>query len=116
MLWLCLRPQHLAKDALTISAGKDIAVIQRRGQRSWIVDSTCGLQAGIDLGSALALRQFTTVPRSPHAEVEALKQLATLSYALGSPLHFAHEEPIAFGASPFGATWVEIGASLQLFG
>lgn len=116
MLWLCLRPQHLARDALALRDGTDTAITQRRGQRTWIVDSTCGLTPGIDLGSAMALRSFTPVPRDPQAEAESLRQLATLSYALGSPIHVAHEEPLAIGDRPYGAAWVEIGASLYLFG
>jgi protein ImuB len=116
VLWLCLRPPHLARDALDIRGRDDLAIIQRRGNRAWIVDSTCGLTAGMDLGTAMALRPVTPVPRNAREESEALRQLATMSYALGSPVHVGHDEPLAFGGQPFGAVWVEIGASLQLFG
>lgn len=116
MLWLCLRPTRLCLEAIDTGQVTDLAVIERKGARSWVLDSRCGIEPGLDLGAAMALHPIQPVARKPEAEHEALQQLAYLAYSLGSPVHLAMEPPVAFGAPVFHAVWVEASASLRLFG
>lgn len=116
MLWLCLRPLRLALEAFDQGQSPDVAIIERRGSRSWVIDSKCGIEPGTDLGAAMALHPISPVARRPSAERESLQQLAYLAYTLGSPVHLAQEDPISFGLMPFHAVWVEVSASLTLFG
>lgn len=116
MLWLCLRPTRLSLEALDATHTPDIAIVQRKGSRRWIIDSNTHCKPGTELSAALALYPLQPVERKPAAERAALHQLAYFAYTLGTPVHLAMEEPKRFGELPFFAVWVEISASLKLFG
>lgn len=116
MLWLCLRPTRLCLEAVDTGQVPDLAIIERRGPRSWVIDSRCAIEPGTDLGAAMALHPIQPQARRPEAEQESLRQLAYLAYSLGSPVHTAMNAPVAFGGSVFHAVWVEASASLRLFG
>ncbi|HBG30490.1 MAG TPA: hypothetical protein DDW98_07670, partial [Gammaproteobacteria bacterium] len=116
MLWLCLRPTRLCLEAVDTGQVSDLAIIERRGPRNWVLDSRCGIEPGTDLGAAMALHPIQPFARRPEAEQESLRQLAYLAYSLGSPVYMAMDAPVAFGGSVFHAVWVEASASLRLFG
>jgi protein ImuB len=116
MLWLCLHPTRLSLEALDAADRPDIAIVQRKGNRRWIVDSTASCASGMELGAALSLYALTQIERRPEAERAALEQLAYFAYSLGAPVHIATEEPRWFGDAPMGAVFVEVSASLSLFG
>lgn len=116
MLWLCLYPTRLSLESLDAADRPDVAIVQSKGNRRWIVDTTASCAAGMELGTALALYSLTQIERRPDAERAALEQLAYFAYTLGAPVHIVTEEPRWFGDTPLGAVLVEVSASLSLFG
>lgn len=120
MLWLCLHFHRLPLEALALEASRPYAVTARRGSRRWIVAANrddAALAPGADIGAAQALIPgLRVVERNPRAEREALHALAAVAYRYGQPVTCRIEESNDDFAVPFAAVWVELGASVRLFG
>lgn len=116
MLWLCLHFPHLPAEALALRDPLD-AVTASHGARRWLITPAAGLPAGTPLGDALARQpELRAQHRKPAAERAALKRLAHALYRYGHPVCAEIQEMPEPGRSPRALAWVEIGASLRLFG
>lgn len=135
-LWLCLRLPSLSLEALPLPGGGPCAVYERSGQRKRLVcgnpaAETLGVARGQELGAAVALApRLKVVERNLRAEREALRVLCAVAYgfssqvtaqpgapapdAAGGPGKRSRTPALAQGASH--AVWLEVGASLRLFG
>ncbi|MET0224969.1 MAG: DNA polymerase Y family protein [Dokdonella sp.] len=117
MLWACLRFPQLALDALRVdadapSAAKPRAVIDGPQQRRHIVlADAAARRQGVHAGQALSAAQvlcprLSILPRDEAAERQALESLAAWAYRFSAEVHLAAADAI----------FIEIGASLSLFG
>lgn len=117
-LWLCLRLPSLPLEALPLPGGGPCAVYERHRQRKLLVcgnpaAEALGLAKGQELGAAAALApQLKTVERNPRAEREALRLLCAVAYGFSSQVT---AQPLA-PEPDASAVWLEVGASLRLFG
>ncbi|HET8881993.1 MAG TPA: DNA polymerase Y family protein [Solimonas sp.] len=116
MLWLCLHFPHLPAEALGLDGPFD-AVTEQHGARRWLITAAPGVAVGTPLGTALSLQpQLRARPRSVKAERAALRQLAHTCYRYGSPIHIEIRDLAELGRAPQALLWIEIAASLRLFG
>lgn len=116
MLWLCLYFPRLPADALGLRDPLDVVVAQRGASR-WLSCDNGTLSAGMPLSTALSLQpQLRAQPRKPKAEQALLRSLAHGLYRYGSPVYAELQELDEQGALPRALIWLEIGASLKLFG
>lgn len=116
MLWLCLHFPRLPAESLGLRDEFD-AVTDQRGASRWLITDAPGAAIGTPLGTALSLQpQLRVHARSRKAEHAALLQLAHWIYRYGSPVHAEIREPASVGCAPQALLWVEIAASLRLFG
>ena len=116
MLWLCLHFPQLPAEALGLDDPL-AAVTEQRGSQRWLITAAAGIAAGTALGTALAVQpQLRAQPRKRAAENAALLQLAHGMYRYGSPVCTAIREFDETGRCPQALLWVEVSASLQLFG
>lgn len=116
MLWLCLHFPRLSADALGLADPFD-AVTDQRGASRWLITSAPGVAIGTPLGTALSLQsQLRAHPRNAKAEQAALLRLAHWIYRYGSPVHAEIRDLAEAGRAPQALLWVEIAASLRLFG
>jgi protein ImuB len=117
MLWACLRFPQLALDAVrfdadAISSRTPFAVIDGPLQRRHIVlpnlaAQKAGVHCNQPLTAARALcRHLSTALRDPDAERQALESIAAWAYRFSAEVSIADPD----------AVFVEIGASLSLFG
>ena len=117
MLWLAIHLPQLSLEAL----GNDNAfrvVTERRGARRWVVAAPQAAAApGTDWGAVQVLRpELQAVERKVRAEREAMQALAAWACRYGSELVWEiAESGIDYGL-PCAMLWIEIGASLRLFG
>lgn len=116
MLWLCLHFPRLSADALGLEAPFDV-VTEQRGASRWLITGAPGAGIGTPLGTALSLQpQLRAHARCVKAERAALTQLAHWIYHYGSPVHIEIRDLGEAGRAPQALLWVEIAASLRLFG
>lgn len=116
MLWLCLHLPLLPRTALA-DARAQTAVVEQRGSRRWLITPTRHCAAGTALGQALSLEpDLHALPRRPAAEQAALQALAHAVYRYGQPVCAQIQDVQEAGRLPRPLLWVEIGASLSLFG
>ncbi|MEQ1438956.1 DNA polymerase Y family protein [Fontimonas sp. SYSU GA230001] len=116
MLWLCLHLPQLPAEAQGLHDPLD-AVTDSRGARRWLITAGAGLPVGLALGDALArCPALRAHPRKPAAERAALRALAQGLYRYGSPVATEIRELPEPGRAPRACVWIEIGASLRLFG
>ncbi|HEY1076088.1 MAG TPA: DNA polymerase Y family protein [Fontimonas sp.] len=116
MLWLCLYFPHLPAEALALRDPLD-AVTDSHSARRWLITPAAGMEVGTALGVALARQpELRAHARKPAAERIALKRLAHALYRYGHPVCAEIQEMPEPGRSPRALAWVEIGASLRLFG
>ena len=117
MLWACLRFPQLALDVVrpdadAISSRTPFAVIDGPLQRRHVVLSNAaahkaGVHCDQPLTAARALcPQLSTALRDPDAERQALESIAAWAYRFSAEVSIADPD----------AVFVEIGASLSLFG
>ena len=117
MLWACLRFPQLALDVVrddadAISCRNPFAVIDGPLQRRHVVAPNAaahkaGVQCGQPLTAARALCPLlSTALRDPDAERQALESIAAWAYRFSAEVSIAGPDAI----------FVEIGASLNLFG
>jgi len=122
MLWLCISLPQLPLEALQDEApGTAVVVTYCKGNSRWVICSNpvaqrANIQAPMNYTLALALQpQLTALNRSPRAEQTALQRLAGWAYQFSSTviLGLAPDEP---HQAHLACLWLEIGASLTLFG
>lgn len=116
MLWLCLHFPHLPAEALGLR--DPLAVVtEQRGAQRWLITDAPGIAGGMPLGLALSIQPaLRAQPRRAAAERAMLLQLAQGLYRYGSPVCAEIREAADVGRTPQALLWIEIGASLQLFG
>ncbi|WP_051277791.1 Y-family DNA polymerase [Solimonas flava] len=116
MLWLCLHLPRLPAEALGLRDPFDV-VTEQRGASRWLITAGPNVAAGTPLGTALSLQPLLRPqPRHARAERAALLGLAYRLYHYGSPVHLEIREFAETGRVPQALLWVEIAASLRLFG
>ncbi|NGY04371.1 Y-family DNA polymerase [Solimonas terrae] len=116
MLWLCLHFPRLPVEALGFGDPLDV-VTDQRGASRWLITAAPGAGIGTPLGAALSLQPgLRAHARSHKAEQAALQQLAHWIYRYGSPVHAEMRDLAEVGRVPQALLWVEIAASLRLFG
>ena len=122
MLWLCIHLPQLPLEALRCDADDQaIMVSSCEGNTRWIVCSNAaaeqaGIKAGINYTVALAIQPgITVLERRCTAERAALERLAAWAYQFSSRVILSDisEE---WHTARHAAVWLEIGASLKLFG
>lgn len=116
MLWLCFHFPKLPVSALGTTDERTV-VVDQRGSKRWLITGNADVEAGTSLSSALSL--FPDLPvraRRPEAEAETLRALAWWAYRFGQPVAAEIQDLEENGRSPRALLWVEIGASLALFG
>lgn len=115
MLWLCLSLPQLPVSALDLAPGSAIA--DQRGSRRWLSADAASIAAGTLLADALLQNpQLAVHARKPAAERHALQRLAWWIYRYGSPVVGEILDMQEAGRCPRARLWVEVGASLKLFG
>lgn len=117
MLWLAIHLPQLPLEALG-DAYAFHAVTERRGARRWVVAAPQEAAApGTDWGAVQVLRpDLRAVERKPRAEREAMAALAAWAYRYGSELIWEINEHDHDYGLPCALLWIEIGASLRLYG
>jgi protein ImuB len=122
MLWLCISLPQLPLEALRLDANNEITVVTAcEANIRYIVccneaAERVSLKVGMNYTMALALHsQVTMFERKPQAEKAALERLAAWAYQFSSAVIIG-EAPEEFRRARTAALWLEIGASLKLFG
>lgn len=116
MLWLCLHFPRLPAEALGLRDSL-AAVTEQRGAQRWLITATPMLAAGTPLASALSLQPtLRAEPRRRSAEQAMLQGLAHALYRYGSPVCIELREFDEACRAPLALLWIEIAASLKLFG
>lgn len=116
MLWLCLHFPRLPLSALDTDSS-DVAIVDQRGSHRWLITDASEAPAGISLPQALAhCPELKTRARKPAAEEAALRSLGYWAYSFGQPVVAEIQDLTEPGRVPRALLWVEIGASLALFG
>jgi protein ImuB len=122
MLWLCISLPQLPLEALQLDGSDAITVVTdcEANIRYIIccnsVAQRAHLKAGMNYTMALAMHsRITMFERKPHAERAALERLAAWAYQFSSTVIIG-EAPAEIRQSCTAALWLEIGASLKLFG
>lgn len=122
MLWLCLSLPQLPLEALCTGAmSKPIVVAACEGNARWIV--CCNeaaehlhLKAAMSYTAALSLcPEVTMLERRIQAEQSAIERLAGWAYQFSSTVVLG-KLSTALQEAQRAALWIEIGASLKLFG
>ncbi len=122
MLWLCTSLPQLPLEALRLDESDELVVVTDCEANSrWIVCCNPAaerghLRLGMSYTAALAIRDgFTMLERKRAAERAALERLAAWSYQFSSTVILG-EAPQELSEARTSALWLEIGASLKLFG
>jgi protein ImuB len=122
MLWLCISLPQLPLEALQPDASETITVVTDCEANTRYIICCNGtaerghLKAGMNYTMALAIHnQITMFERKRHAERAALERLAAWSYQFSSTVIIG-EAPAQIRQARTAALWLEIGASLKLFG
>ena len=116
-LWLAAHLPRLPLEALS-PLPPNAVVTAARGSRRWLLCAADpSLAAGLDLGLARVRRpELLALERQPQRELQALETLACAAYGFGDRISFRVDEASHDYALPRFTLWLEIGASLQLFG
>jgi protein ImuB len=122
MLWLCISLPQLSLEALQLDASDTIIVVTDcEANTRYIIccnpaAERGNLKVGMNYTMALAIRgQITMFERKRHAERAALERLAAWAYQFSSTVIIG-EAPEEIRQARTAALWLEIGASLKLFG
>jgi protein ImuB len=116
MLWLCLHLPRLPVEALGLDGAFDV-VTEQRGASRWLITAAPGVGVGMPLGTALSLQPLLRAQsRHVKAERAALQALAYRLYRYGTPVHAELREFDETGRAPQALLWLEVSASLRLFG
>jgi len=122
MLWLCISLPQLSLEALRPDESSELTVVTDcEANARWIIccndaAQRGGLKVGMSYTTALAIRSgITMLERKPQAERAALERLAAWAYQFSSTVIIG-EAPLELRRARTAALWLEIGASLRLFG
>jgi protein ImuB len=122
MLWLCISLPQLPLEALRLDTSDELTVVTVCEENTrWIVCCNAAadrahLKVGMSYTTALALQsQITMFERKAQAERSALERLASWAYQFSSTVVIG-EAPAELRQARTAALWLEIGASLKLFG
>jgi protein ImuB len=122
MLWLCIALPQLPLEALRCEETDQALIVTAcEGSTRWVIccnpaAERSGLKAAMNYTVALAIHpQATALERKPRAEHAALERLAAWAYQFSSTVILG-EIPEELRLARTGALWLEIGASLKLFG
>ncbi len=122
MLWLCISLPQLPLEALqTCETNTPVVVTACEGNSRWVVSCNRAaeqhhLKQSMSYTVALATRpQLQMMERSVRAERTALERLAAWAYQFSSTVVLGTISPRSQEAHQ-AALWLEIGASLKLFG
>jgi protein ImuB len=122
MLWLCISLPQLALEALRSDEGHaPVVVTDCEANARWIIACNetaerAGMKVGMAYATALAIRSdIAMFERKPQAERAALERLAAWAYQFSSTIVIG-EAPRELRRARTAALWLEIGASLKLFG
>lgn len=122
MLWLCISLPQLPLESLRLSANEEPTVVTDcEANARWIIccdkaAERAGLNAGMSYATALAIRSdIAMLERKPQAEKAALERLAAWAYQFSSRVIIG-EAPLELTRARTATIWLEIGASLKLFG
>jgi protein ImuB len=117
MLWLAVHlPQFVLEALGEIGAGR--VVTAQRGSRRWVIAGAADrIAPGTDWGTVQVLHpEIRAIERRPRAEREAMQALAAWAWRYGSELVCEVIESELDHGLPCALLWVEIGASLRLYG
>ena len=122
MLWLCISLPQLPLQALHVDAADRATVITAcEGNVRWVVccndaAARANLKASMHYAVALAVHpQLIMLERKPQAERDALQRLAAWAYQFSSQVILS-DIPTELRLAHTACLWLEIGASLSLFG
>jgi protein ImuB len=122
MLWLCITFPQLPLEALCPDdTGQPIVVTECEGNTRWILCCNSaaehgGLKAGMNYTTALAmLPHVRMLERKPLTEHSALLRLSGWAYQFSSQV-ICGDVPQELRHARSSCVWLEIGASLKLFG
>jgi protein ImuB len=118
-LWLAAQLPRLPLEALAHEQPHpDCVVTDGRGSRRWVIAAAdARLPAGLELGLArMRHPQLRATERQPAREAQAMETLACAAYGFGNRISFRIDEPERDFTAPRCTLWIEIGASLKLFG
>lgn len=122
MLWLCISLPQLPLEALRLEESDELVVVTAcEANARWVVccntaAERAGLRVGMSYATALAIRNdLSMLERKPQAEKSALERLAAWAYQFSSTVIIG-EAPPELQRARTAAIWLEIGASLKLFG
>lgn len=122
MLWLCISLPQLPLEALRLDDSDEVTVVTDYEANSrWIVCCNAAaerahLRVGMSYTAALAIREgITALSRKRAAEQSALERLAAWGYQFSSTVIIG-AAPQELSQARTSALWLEIGASLKLFG
>lgn len=121
MLWLCIALPQWPLEALHCAPDTAAVVTAMQGNARWVVccNPAAGqahLEPGMNCTVALAVHpQLTLLERKAPAEQAALERLAAWAYQFSSNVVVGEISPLLQRARAT-TLWLEIGASLRLFG
>jgi len=122
MLWLCISLPQLPLQALHVEEADNAVVITTcEGNARWIVccnraAEQASLKATMNYTVALAIHpRIVMLERKPQAEQAALERLAGWAYQFSSQVVLS-AIPAELRLSRTACLWLEIGASLSMFG
>lgn len=122
MLWLCIALPQLPLEALHCEAGQEAVVVTAcEGSARWIiccnpVAESVGLSHAMNYTVALAIHpQARAIERRVTTEQAALERLAAWAYQFSSTV-IPGAVLADLRRARMSALWLEIGASLKLFG
>ena len=121
MLWLCISLPQLPLEALLVNETQATVVTSCEGNTRWVI---CGntaaeranLKVMMNYTVALAIHpEVAMFERKPNAEKAALQRLAAWAYQFSATVIIGDISPEPRHARS-SALWLEIGASMKLFG
>ena len=121
MLWLCISLPQLPLEALLVNETQATVVTSCEGNTRWVI---CGntaaeranLKVMMNYTVALAIHpEVAMFERRPNAEKAALQRLAAWAYQFSATVIIGDISPEPRHARS-SALWLEIGASMKLFG
>ena len=122
MLWLCISLPQLPLESLQLEEDEQLTVITDcEANARWIIccnaaAARANLKVGMNYTTALAIHSHIVMfERKPQAEQAALERLAAWAYQFSSTVIIG-EAPAELRRARTAALWLEIGASLKLFG
>ncbi len=121
MLWLCISLPQLPLEALLVNETQATVVTSCEGNTRWVIcgntaAESANLKVMMNYTVALAIHpEVAMFERKPNAEKAALQRLAAWAYQFSATVIIGDISPEPRHAQS-SALWLEIGASMKLFG